>query len=72
MSARCEADALTVMDDWCRKQMAALSERTTPMVMNGVDLDSPEYRRLLGQHQAFHKMRSFIHGCRAHTPKETP
>lgn len=55
-------EAWKAMDDWCRKQMQALKARSEPHVMSGGDLNDPEYRRLLGQHQAFSRMRSFIHG----------
>jgi hypothetical protein len=60
-------EVFAAMDDWCRKRLASLTAHTTPMIMGGMDLDDPEYRRLLGQHQAYHHMRSFIAEMN-HTP----
>lgn len=51
-------------DDWCKRQIAKLSAIMNPYVMQGLDLDAPDYRHLLGQHHAFMRMRSFIHGSR--------
>lgn len=50
------------MDAWCRRKQASLSLQSAPYVPH--HLEHPEYRRLLGQHQAFGKMRSFIHGAK--------
>ncbi len=51
------------MDEWCRSKLASLSLQSAPYVPDR--LEHPEFRRLLGQHQAFMRMRSFIHGAKA-------
>ena len=56
-------DELKAMDDWCVKRVARLRDPMESHVMKGRSLDDPEYRRQLGQSQAYHAMRSFIHGC---------
>lgn len=56
------AEGLDIMGIWCVKQMQKLERQMLPFFSKG-QLDSPEYRSLLGQHQAFGRMRSFIHGC---------
>lgn len=59
-----ESDAWQIMDDWCRAQCQKLLGQTNPHILKGRDLNDREFRRLLGQSQAFLKMRSFIHGSR--------
>jgi hypothetical protein len=56
------------MDDWCAAQSEKLLARTSPHIRKGRNLNDPEFRRLLGQSQALHRMRSFIHGSRNATP----
>jgi len=58
------ADPLQAMDDWCVKQLRALSEKTTLHVMAGGSVDDPAFCRLVGRNHALHQMRSFIHGAR--------
>lgn len=54
--------AIAEMDAWCVKQIARLRGRLDPYIMAGGDLDDPEYRHWHGQHAAFMRMRSFLHG----------
>lgn len=57
--------ALSIMDEWCVKKLEQLSPVLHKHVLAGRDLNSPHYRRMLGEADAYMKMRSFIHGCRA-------
>lgn len=57
-------NAWQAMDDWCREQSKKLLAQTNPHILKGSDLNDREFRRLLGQSQAFLRMRSFIHGSR--------
>ena len=56
----------TVFDGWCAKKLGQISPILHKHVWAGKDLNSPHYRRLLGEADAYMKMRSFIHGCRPH------
>lgn len=56
----------TVFDGWCAKKLGQISPILHKHVLAGRDLNSPHYRRLLGEADAYMKMRSFIHGCRAY------
>lgn len=58
------------IDDWCRKQIAALASVAERAVRTQADLTSPGYRRLLGQHQAYMRVRSFISGARKAAPHQ--
>lgn len=51
------------MDDWCKNQAAQITSFSEHYIMDGGDLDAPDYRLRLGRHQAFMQMRSFIHGA---------
>lgn len=58
---------VAVIDRWCVKQMGKLSDEMHPFLLAGGDLRDPEYRHQLGQHAAFMRMRSYLHGAvRAH------
>lgn len=59
-----QSEALTEMDAWCVKRIAALSEQMGPHIMAGGSLTDPQYRFQLGEHRAYMAMRSFIHGSR--------
>ena len=52
------------MDAWCRKRIAQMTPEQERHVMSGGSLDDPRYRTLLGRHQAYMAMRSYIHGSR--------
>jgi hypothetical protein len=55
------------LDRWCVRQNDELSQAMNPYIMAGGSIDDPQYRQQLGQHQAFMRMRSYIHGAlRAH------
>lgn len=56
-------EELKAMDDWCIKRLNHLRAPMEYHVMKGRSVDDPEYRRQLGQGQAYLAMRSFIHGC---------
>lgn len=51
------------IDDWCKNRCDKLREKMDPYIMDGGDLDAAEYRRQLGQHQAYMAMRSYLHGA---------
>lgn len=51
------------MRDWCIAQQQALKEPMIAAAMRG-SVNDPDYRTLLGQSQAFARMRSYIHGAR--------
>lgn len=51
-----------IMDEWCQRQLAAIRTEIEERVAQGCDYDAPEHRMKIGQSQAFHRMRSFIHG----------
>lgn len=57
-------DPWQAMDDWCAKQSQKLIESSNEQILAGVQLADPQYRCLLGQSQAFQRMRSFIHSAR--------
>jgi len=60
-----EATAWEIMDAWCAAKSAALSQTAESMLnRNKFNTNDPAYRVILGQSQAFHRMRSFIHGNR--------
>lgn len=59
------AEGLATVDAWVVKQIAGLSGPLESHVMNGGSVDTPGYRYLLGQHTAFSRLRSFIHGAKA-------
>lgn len=50
-------------DQWCVQRLLNLQLQSAPYV-EIMALEHPEYRRLLGQHQAFMQMRSYISGSR--------
>jgi hypothetical protein len=52
------------MDDWCVKQNERLRATMDPFILSGGNLDSPAYRKALGQSHMIGRMRSFIHGAR--------
>ena len=56
-------DEWKAMDEWCAKHLAKLSQPMADHVMQGIGLNDPQYRRWLGEHIAFSRMRSFIHGA---------
>lgn len=56
-------DALEAADAWCMERLRRLQSRCEPYLEQMV-LEDPEYRRLLGQHQAFMEMRSYLSGVR--------
>lgn len=52
------------IDAWCQMQADKLSKAAHDMLKhNKHNTNDPDYRIVLGQHQAFQKMRSFIHGA---------
>jgi hypothetical protein len=58
-------DAWQIMDDWCAKRTEALQEQACHLILRRkVALHDPELRWAVGQSDAFHRMRSFIHGSR--------
>lgn len=56
---------LAELDAWLKKQCSRLKARMHPHILKGRSLDDPAYRTDLGQHQAFMRMRSYIHGTAA-------
>lgn len=69
-------DAWAAMDAWCKKRAEDLRDQSAIVLKrNGYKTDDPAHRVLLGQSQAYHAMRSFIHGARPrpnHTPPAKP
>lgn len=59
-----DSDPWAAMDEWCQRQCEKLGLPMTEHIMDGGSLNLPNYRQQLGQHQAFMRMRSFIHGAR--------
>lgn len=55
---------LQAVEEWCAKQCAKLSDEASAHIMSGGDMNDPTYRSMLGQSQAFMRVRSFIHGAK--------
>lgn len=58
------SDPWTLMDDWCKQKGGAVTEKALKLRESGCQLEDPSYREMLGQSNAFHRMRAFIHGHR--------
>lgn len=63
-------DEWEAMDEWCQKQAAKISAVNGAYIMGGGSLSAPRYRTLLGKHQAFMQMRSFISGSKKAKPHD--
>lgn len=50
------------LDVWCKRRASLLSGEMHKHIMAGRSLEDPRYRTLLGRHQAYMAMRSYIHG----------
>lgn len=50
------------LDDWAKTRAELSSEQCAAMLRRGYSLGHPDYRRMLGQNQAYMAMRSYIHG----------
>lgn len=60
------SDPWKEMDDWCVAKSKALSVKmTTHLKATKFNTSDPDYRVMLGQHKAFSRMRSYIHGAKA-------
>ncbi len=65
-------EAWDEMDNWCAERAAKISAKAGQHVMDGGKLTAPKYRTMLGKHQAYMAMRSFIHGARKAAKETTP
>lgn len=62
------SDPWKTLDAWCEIEADRVGRSAARMLeREGYNLDHPDYRQALGQSQAYHRMRSFIHGARKHT-----
>lgn len=58
-------DELAGLDEWVVAQQTKLRKGMDTYLLSGGDTEAPVYRQQLGQHQAFSRIRSYLHGSRA-------
>lgn len=57
-------DPWAEMDAWLVRQNEPVKDRVCELIYQGVSVNDPEVRNLVGQGQAIARMRSYIHGAR--------
>lgn len=60
------------IDAWLKARCEHLSRAMNEHLAGQLSLDDPKYRVMLGQHQAYMTVRSYISGCRRAGDKEQP